>query len=210
MIAEDNKTTIGKVSVRVDAIAKELGEHKKATKNEMNLLHESIAALSTKIGATNSDGSGTYASIAAGGATAVAREGQGTGAGCETMGAGQYWRARRCARIAPVQGDTVQEMWANAQIFFAQMMKIPTAELREQDILEIRRVLAPRDKKTRNEVCVVFADAETRDRVAPYARNLGSFIQNGKPTATFRHEVPTHLSGVYKTLLQYGYTIFLH
>ena len=51
----------------------------------------------------------------------------------------------------------------------------------------------------------MFADSETRDRVASYARNLGAFVEGGKPTATFRHEVPTHLGGVYKTLLQYGF-----
>ena len=107
--------------------------------------------------------------------------------------------------MAPVEGESAPEIWSNAQSFFAQMMKIPTAELREEDVVDIRRVLAPRERKTKHEVCVVFADSETRDRVASYARNLGAYIENGKPTATFRHEVPTHLGGVYKTLLQYGY-----
>ena len=53
----------------------------------------------------------------------------------------------------------------------------------------------------------MFVDAETRDRIASYAKNLGDYMENGKPTATFRHDVPTHLSGVYKTLLQYGFSM---
>ena len=43
--------------------------------------------------------------------------------------------------------------------------------------------------------------------VASYARNLGEFVQDGKPTATFRHEIPTYLSGTHKTFVQYGYAM---
>ena len=51
----------------------------------------------------------------------------------------------------------------------------------------------------------MFTDVEARDRIATYARNLGDFIQNGKPTATFRHDIPAFLSGVHKALMQYGF-----
>ena len=86
-------------------------------------------------------------------------------------------------------------------------MRIPSTELCEQDVVHIRRVLVPRGKYSRDEVIVAFADVETRDRIASYARNLGDFIENGKPTATFRHEIPTHLGGVHKALMQYGYAL---
>ena len=58
------------------------------------------------------------------------------------------------------------------------------------------------------EVVVVFADVETRDRVCSYARNLAQYVDsNNKPTAGVRMYVPTHLGGVYKTLLQYGFNM---
>ena len=46
-----------------------------------------------------------------------------------------------------------------------------------------------------------------RDRIASYARNLSPFSSGGKPTAGLRLDVPTHLKGVYKALMQYGYAL---
>ena len=88
-------------------------------------------------------------------------------------------------------------------------MRIPHSELSITDIVDVRRVRNPRTKKDAGEVSVVFVDVETRDRVASYAKNLSDYIENGKPTATFRPEIPTHLTGVHKTLLSYGYAMGL-
>ena len=86
-------------------------------------------------------------------------------------------------------------------------MRIPHTELAEKDVVQVRRVRVARGRKSKLEVVVKFCDVETRDHVASYAYNLGEFIQNGKPTATFRHEIPTFLSGVHKTFVQYGFAM---
>ena len=57
----------------------------------------------------------------------------------------------------------------------------------------------------RLELNVKFTDLETKDRIGSYAKNLGEFIEDGKATATFRHDIPSHLTGVHRTLLQYGH-----
>ena len=64
-----------------------------------------------------------------------------------------------------------------------------------------------RGRQSRQEVSVTFVDMETRDRIASYSRNLGDYVENGKPTVTFRHEIPAFLSGVHKTLMQYGFAM---
>ena len=98
-------------------------------------------------------------------------------------------------------------MWASLQRFFFEKMRIPRSDLCQADILQVRRVLTARGRRSRLEVCVKFVDLETRDRVGSYARNLGDYIANGKATATFRLDIPSHLTGVHKTLLQYGYEL---
>ena len=87
------------------------------------------------------------------------------------------------------------------------MMRVPASELRERDIVSVRRVLTARGKRSRLEACVKFVDVEARDRIASYARNLGEYIGDGKATATFRHDIPSHLTGVHKTLLHNGYSM---
>ena len=119
----------------------------------------------------------------------------------------QYWRARASARLSPIEGETEAELMSNLQLFFAQKMKIPRGELSKKDIIHVRRVRVARDRRPHLEVIVKFGDVETRDRIASYARNLGELVDNGLPTATFRHEIPTFLSGVHKTFMQYGYAM---
>ena len=76
--------------------------------------------------------------------------------------------------------------------------------------MSIRPVVMRRGVPSKHEVIVTFVDVETRDRVSSYARNLGTWIDmNGKPTAGIRHEVPTHLGGVHRTLQQYGYAMWM-
>ena len=54
----------------------------------------------------------------------------------------------------------------------------------------------------------MFTDIDARDRVASYARNLAKFVDiAGKPTAGVRMDIPDHLQGVHKTLLQYGHAM---
>ena len=36
---------------------------------------------------------------------------------------------------------------------------------------------------------------------------MGDYVEDGRPTECFRHDVPTFLTGVHKTLVQYGYAM---
>ena len=56
---------------------------------------------------------------------------------------------------------------------------------------------------------ILFVDLDTRDRVVSYAKNLAPFIdKEGKPTAGVRFDIPDHLTGVHKALLQYGHALW--
>ena len=117
-----------------------------------------------------------------------------------------YWWSRKCLIVAPIPGDGRDEMWHNLHEFFRKKMKVPSTELQSSDIVDIRRRRQGR-RSPALEVLVVFQDAETRDRVQAHAKNLAIFVENGKPTATVRPDVPMHLGGVHKTLLQYGHAL---
>ena len=73
---------------------------------------------------------------------------------------------------------------------------------------DIRRCRLTRGQQPKSEVLVIFADIEPRDLVASYARNLGQFVdKSNKPTAGLRPDVPGHLGGVHRTLVQYGFAM---
>ena len=106
----------------------------------------------------------------------------------------QYWWARRCMVFFPIYGETDDEMMANLEGFVREKLRVPTTELETKDISSIRRLQLTRGRQPRGELIVVFADVNTRDRVASYARNLADFVdKDKKPTAGIRLEVPTHL-----------------
>lgn len=107
-------------------------------------------------------------------------------------------------------GETEKEMWQNLQGFLRTKLRIPTSEISETDITSIRRVRIGkgRGRPPVGEVIVVFVDVDTRDRVCLYARNLSQFVDGaGKPTASVRMYIPTHLGGIHKVLMQYGYNM---
>ena len=84
---------------------------------------------------------------------------------------------------------------------------MPRSELNIKDIAEAKRVKVGRARDRRQEILVRFVDVETRDRISTYAGNLGDFIEKGKPTATFRHDIPIHLAGNHRTLMPYGHAL---
>ena len=98
------------------------------------------------------------------------------------------------------------ELWTSLQEFFRVKLRIPSTEIRQSEIADVRRRRQGK-RSPAQKVLVVFVDTETRDRVQSYAKNLASYIVNGKPTATVRPDVPMHLGGVHKTLLQYGHAL---
>ena len=122
----------------------------------------------------------------------------------------QYWRARRSSRFFPIDGVTEEELRRELGFFFESKLRMPTGDVAAEDIEHVRRVRVRRGKQGLGEVLVLFADIETRDRVSSYARNLASFRDDAvKPTAGIRFEIPDHLSGVHRTLLQYGHALWV-
>ena len=117
----------------------------------------------------------------------------------------QYWRARRSSRFFPVLGETEVELKRNLYEFCTEKLRIPSGDLLDEDVEHVRRVRLRRGRESFAEVVVLFSDLKTRDRIVSYARNLGQFVDGkGKPTAGIRFEIPDHLSGIHRTLLQYG------
>ena len=120
----------------------------------------------------------------------------------------QYWRARRSSRFFPVPGVTDEELKSSLKHFCLEKLRIPSEDLNEADVEHVRRVRLRRGKPGLDEVTVLFTSVEARDRVVSYARNLGLFVDiQGKPTAGIRFEIPDHLTGVHRTLLQYGHAM---
>ena len=121
----------------------------------------------------------------------------------------QYWRARRSARFFPIDGTTDEELRKSLADFCIVKLRIPSEDVNDEDVEQIRRVRLRRGKPNLGEVIVLFADLDTRDRIASFARNLGMFVDpTGKPTAGIRYDIPDHLAGVHRTLLQYGHALW--
>ena len=192
-----NQASLLKLTNRIDATQSDLQQHKELMQAELKKVHEALgsAKANASPGATYAEAAGCFSGQA--------------GAAASNSHSSElllnFCKSRRSARVAPIGGSANHEIWAGLQRFFNQMMRVPSSEMNEKDIVEARRVKVGRGKKENNEVLVRFVDVETRDRFASYAKNLGEFIQDGKPTATFRHDIPVHLTGAHRTLMQYGH-----
>ena len=195
-IVNDNRETIKLITTKIDNTQNDLNQHKQLMQAELKRVHESINAIKVgpQPGTTYVEAAGCFSGTPAA-----------TTFGSETSSS--YWRSRRSARIASISGESDSEIWAGLQEFLRNKMRIPRSELTEEDILEAKRVKVGKGRRGNDEILVRFADVETRDRVASYARNLGDFVQDGRPTATFRHDIPVHLAGIHRTMMQYGYAM---
>ena len=191
------------LTMRIDKNENAAALHKQSTDKAIDLLKASVNEIKSKLSDNLGIAPGTAASYAetAGRAAVPVRPPR------HDQTANQYWNSRQSARISPIEGAGEEEMWASLQRFFFEKMRIPRTDLNQTDILQVRRVLTARGRKSKLEVSVKFVDLETRDRIGSYARNLGEYIENGKATATFRLDVPSHLTGVHRTLMQYGYDL---
>ena len=119
-----------------------------------------------------------------------------------------YWQFRKCARLHSIPGETEREIWVGLHDFLRTKLHVPTTELKEEDIVSVRRMRGGRGRgrQPQREVVVVFQDVETRDRVCSFVRNLAPFVDDqGLPTAGVWMYVLAHLGGVHKALLQYGF-----
>ena len=191
-----------KLSDRMDKTQKDLRIHKDHVERELSKMR-------AEIGSNKNPGPDlglTYAgATAAGGSSGTEKKSASKGEREEK----QYWRARRSARFFPIEGVTEQELRQSVEHFCTEKLRIPAADFNQRDIEGVRRVRMRRGKESQQEVIVLFEDIETRDRITSYARNLSQFIDSaGKPTAGIRFEIPDHLSGVHRTLLQYGHAMW--
>ena len=114
-----------------------------------------------------------------------------------------YLKARRAARIWPIQGNNVQDLWRNVGIFISNNLGL--ADIRENAIESVSRPPIPSGPAAKDEVLVIFKETETRDSVMGAASRLAGFVDpNGRPTAGLRMEIPKKLQNVFATLFKYG------
>ena len=122
----------------------------------------------------------------------------------------QYWRSRRSSRFFPVAGVTEEDLRRELQSFFDTKLNMPTGDVPNEDIEQVRRVRLRRERQNVGEVIVLFSNLEVRDRIFSYARNLAAYRDSeGRPTAGIRFDIPDHLTGVHRTLLQYGHALWV-
>ena len=205
-INKDMERNNKELSKRIDQTQAELQTHKKQVQRELAKMR---AELKSPAEAPETDSrvsiSGeSYAKAAA--APAARAPTSGKNRDVEK----QYWRSRRSSRFFPVEGVKDRELRASLSDFFENKLRIPAGDISCKDVEQVRRVRMRRGKDSQLEVIVLFVDIEARDLVASYAQNLAQFIdQAGKPTAGVRFDVPDHLSGVHRTLLQYGHAMWI-
>ena len=127
----------------------------------------------------------------------------------------QYWFARRGIRCWPVHGDNDEEILKSVREFFGQKLKVAPSSLREEDIIEVRR-LQPKvrkfsgagDRTVKEEVLVVLRDVQIRDMVFRHASNLSAWRDNDRDNSVgVRLQIPTHLLGKFNTFSQHGYDL---
>ena len=128
----------------------------------------------------------------------------------------QYWFARRGVRCWPIIGDTHDELLSAVGSFFGEKLRIPQSSLKEQDIVEIRKIQSrPRreglqdEGGVKNEVLVVLAEVQQRDMVFKHASNLSAW-RDGRRAMDMpgiRLQVPTHLLGKFNTFNQHSFAL---
>ena len=132
----------------------------------------------------------------------------------------QYWFARRSVRCWPVAGNSREELLVSLADFFGTKLRIPSGELLEDDIVEIRRIQARSrpsrlgsgadhgEGRIRDEVLVVLRDVGARDLVFRQAGNLAASREGKHPNSVgLRLQIPTHLLGKFNTLNQHGFDL---
>ena len=115
----------------------------------------------------------------------------------------QFMLARRSIRIWPVLGSSVQDLWRNSGQFLATNLGL--TNVRESHIESVSRPAIPSGLTAKNEVLIVFKDADVRDTVIGASAKLAMFVdEERRPTAGIRIEVPRRLRGAFSTLFKFG------
>ena len=118
-----------------------------------------------------------------------------------------YSISRRSLRIWPIKGETDQELLESFQAFARTALLIGDLEVKELDIVRIRRTRTPRNSTAYLEVCVTFRCSEDRDFLAGKAPDLAPLVDNqsGVPKAGIRMDIPSYLMTTFKDLNSYAY-----
>ena len=197
--------SIKALSDRIDQTQEELRTHKGQMQRELERMREELGSGQVSVPVTGGHSASNSYAVAAAAATTKKT----SSAHRDGRFEAQYWHARRSSRFFPVMGESEDELRENLKNFCTDKLRIPSGDIQEADIEHVRRVRLRRGKESVGEIVVLFNNMETRDRITSYARNLGQFVDSkGKPTAGIRFEIPDHLSGVHRTLLQYGHALW--
>ena len=202
-INEDMERNNRAISTRIDQTQAELRSHKEHVQKELDLMRKELGSRTNPpIVQPDPD---SYAAAATAAKECLPAD-KVSGDSRETK---HFLRSRRSSRFYPIEGTSEEELRTNLRMFLEEKLRIPSGDIREDDVESIRRVRVGRDKKNMNEVTVLFIDIDTRDRINSYARNLGLFVDpTGKPTAGIRFDIPDHLASVHRTLLQYPHAMW--
>ena len=117
-----------------------------------------------------------------------------------------YLVARRSLRLWPIQGTSVDDLWAAVERFLRDSLSIPEEDLNLEDIEAVRRVAdAVAPDTVHDEVVVVFFDRRKRDLAIVSSTNLaGRVDRSGRPTAGTRLEIPPELKDTFRLLSRFG------
>ena len=86
-----------------------------------------------------------------------------------------YWAARKKLRLSPVVGKDTPSLMMAAYAFLGEKMSIPTTELQEGAIIDVKKVSGRRRAVSQNEVVITCDSVQTRDCFASYAANLAQW-----------------------------------
>ena len=117
----------------------------------------------------------------------------------------EYDRARRTARIWPIQEDGDAELSEAVADFLAGALELSLEEVGEFKVKKQPDRPGNPNRVVYSEVTVEFRSQEVRDMVMAQGPKLSGYIDDNKrPTCGLRQEVPAHLLPVFKTLHRYG------
>ena len=103
-----------------------------------------------------------------------------------------FWRSRASLRMWPVKGSAEIELRVAVLAFVRGPLDVQQEEVPDLQIESIRRTRVSPKSLVRDEVVVVFKDANTRGLLASKGRNLARYVgSNGKPEACLLYTSPS-------------------
>ena len=118
----------------------------------------------------------------------------------------EFSLARRSLRLWPIQAANENDLWGGVGEFLQENLRLTDDLVRQEDIEKISRVDDSVAAGTvKDEVLVVFNNAEVRDTVMANANKLATFVDAaGRPLAGIRLEVPQELMATFRLLSRFG------